>query len=197
MLSYRALARRPLQRVFAGRASTSIATDSEAKLRSNIKTLGAMLGSVIKEDDSSAFDAVEKLRALGKKWRAEGKQPATFDEMVGLVKSYDASKLLTIARAFTHFLTISNSAENHHRIRRLREGLLLANTDLALPSKEDSCGGSIKRLLQQGVSQKEVLETFANQSVEIVLTGASHWYCCSSARYCNVVVCAEQPIRQR
>ena len=42
--------------------------DTEQTLRANIRGLGAMLGKEIKEDDPEVFEAVEKLRALGKAW---------------------------------------------------------------------------------------------------------------------------------
>jgi phosphoenolpyruvate carboxylase len=96
--------------------------------------------------------------------------------MVDAVKEYDTSVLLRTSRAFSHFLALSNSAENHHRVRRLRERALLSGSDLALPAKEDSCGGSIRRLLNQGVSGKEIMETMIHQSVEIVLTGICTHY---------------------
>lgn len=108
---------------------------------------------------------------LGKQWRSkEHGDKAALDEMVEAVKKFDPPQLLRTARAFAHFLALSNSAENHHRIRRLRERALLAESDLALPSREDSCGGSITRLLHQGVSAKELFENMVHQRAEIVLT---------------------------
>jgi phosphoenolpyruvate carboxylase len=90
--------------------------------------------------------------------------------MVATVKSSDPSQLLRVSRAFSHFLALSNSAENQHRIRRLRERALLSDSGLGLSAKEDSCGGSIVRLLKNGITPKELQQTLMNQSVEIVLT---------------------------
>lgn len=156
--------------IYHGNSGFSTVKDSEHRLRSNIKSMGSMLGDIIKNDDPTVFEAVEKLRNLGKQWRSEGNDSKVLDEMVKTVKEFDAVRLLRISRAFTHFLALSNSAENHHRIRRLRERALLADNDLALPAKEDSCGGSVPRLLHQGVSAKDLLQSMTQQSVEIVLT---------------------------
>jgi hypothetical protein len=40
-------------------------TDPEEGLRANVKTLGTMLGNVIKVGDPAAFEAFEKLSTLG------------------------------------------------------------------------------------------------------------------------------------
>lgn len=110
--------------------------------------------------------------------------------MVAEVKSYDAQKLTRISRAFAHFLGLSNSAENHHRIRRLKSSF--KDSNYGLPSKEDSCAGSIRRLLANGTSVDEIFAALCSQQVEIVLTGndtcALHFFllnytsfsCCSA-----------------
>ena len=89
--------------------------------------------------------------------------------MVELVKTYDAAKLMGVARAFAHFLALSNSAENHHRIRRLRESLI--STDLAFTTTSDSCGTSLNRLRNQlNIPAVNIMDALKNQTVEIVLT---------------------------
>jgi hypothetical protein len=46
--------------------STKTTEDPDSKLRSDIKSLGSILGSYIKKDDPLVFEAVEKLRKLGR-----------------------------------------------------------------------------------------------------------------------------------
>lgn len=141
--------------------------DSSAKLRVDVKTLGATLGNIIRLNDKEVYQAVERLRPLGRQWRKEN--PKALDEMVNEVKTYSPAKLLGVARAFTHFLALSNSAENHHRIRRLRDGL--KGTRYGLASKEDSCAGAIRNLVStKKISKETVLSALSTQSVEIVLT---------------------------
>ena len=89
--------------------------------------------------------------------------------MVADVAKYDTNKLLCVARAFTHFLSLSNSAENHHRLRRLRKRMV--EHDGALSPKEDSCSGAVQRLLREKKqSVDDVYDSLCSQSVEIVLT---------------------------
>lgn len=92
--------------------------------------------------------------------------------MVEEVKRYDAKKLSSVGKAFSHFLSLSNSAENHHRMRRLREWMLENKSSAALSTKEDSALGTIRRLVNtHAMTADEVLEALSLQSVEIVLTG--------------------------
>lgn len=48
----------------------SIAITSNQKLRNDIKSLGITLGEAIKADDKNVFEAVERLRLLGREVRA-------------------------------------------------------------------------------------------------------------------------------
>jgi phosphoenolpyruvate carboxylase len=131
-----------------------------------------MLGNVISAEDQKVYESVEKLRLLGREWRGPNGEEAAFDKMVAEVKSYEPKHLLGVARAFTHFLAIANSAESHHRVRRLRQRLKDVNSDSPLSPKEDSCAGSISLLLNKyHIPPEEIMQSICSQSVEIVLTG--------------------------
>ena len=154
-------------------SSAAVTPDSGQKLRDNIRVLGNLLGEVIKADNANVFDAVEKLRALGREWREPGPNSrAKFDEMVQEVKSYDAKKLHGVSRAFTHFLSLSNSAENHHRVRRLREFLVESHSSSPLSSKLDSVLGTMRDLTStHKLTPAQIVDTLKAQSVELVFTG--------------------------
>ena len=90
----------------------------------------------------------------------EGDEGA-FDKMVKDIRLYDTKKLLVVARAFTHFLALSNSAENHHRLRRLRQRMM--DHDGAL-SPKNSCDGTVHRLVSERMkTPEEVFEISANK----------------------------------
>ena len=92
--------------------------------------------------------------------------------MVELVKGYDAQKLRGVSRAFTHFLALANSAEAHHRVRRLREWLFENHSPAALSSKSDSVLGTIRSLIKEkNMTAEEIVSALTKQKVEIVLTG--------------------------
>ena len=60
--------------------------------------------------------------------------------MIEEVKTYDIERLTKVSRAFTHFLALSNSAENHHRVRKTKIRLMKAKYGLSV--KDDSLGGN-------------------------------------------------------
>ena len=128
MQSLRA-SRRLTRPVFPGLSQISCreassAYDKDKDLRVNIRMLGNTLGNIVKSTDPEVFDAVEMLREKSRSWRSEGGNPDHFEDMVTEIASFDNKKLKGVARAFTHFLALANSAENHHRVRRLRERMM-------------------------------------------------------------------------
>eukprot|EP00750_Incisomonas_marina_P020363 INCI3980.2.p1 GENE.INCI3980.2~~INCI3980.2.p1 ORF type:complete len:625 (-),score=117.35 INCI3980.2:2650-4524(-) len=141
------------------------------RLSNDVKTLGALLGESIHQEDPDVFESVERLRSLGREWRRKDGDPKAFDDMVEDVKGMSNKKLLSVARSFANFLSLSNSTETHHRVRKLGEAEAESGTDLPLWAKDDSCGGTLRRLVQdEGHSREDVLKALAKQSVEIVLT---------------------------
>ncbi|KJE92138.1 phosphoenolpyruvate carboxylase 2 [Capsaspora owczarzaki ATCC 30864] len=94
--------------------------DKSAPLRADIKLLGRALGDTIRARDGQAtLDRVEELRALSKAWRRNG-TGESFDALVAAVHRLDATQMHSVARAFSHFLALANTAEQHHRERRRR-----------------------------------------------------------------------------
>ena len=163
------------QSVFRRGLSEVASKDAGSYLRADIRMLGNILGDSIKEDDQGVFHSVEKLRALGREWRTPGgHNKSKLDDMVKEVKSYDVKKLHGISRAFTHFLALANSAENHHRVRRLRDFLVESKSPAALSSKKDSVLGTMRNLIaSQKLKPDELIAALQLQSVELVYTGFS------------------------
>eukprot|EP01041_Mallomonas_annulata_P005192 gene5192-10384_t len=153
------------------RILSTTATDDDYKLRNDVKMLGTILGNSIKDYDPKVFEAVEKLRLLGREWRSVDGDKSAFDSIVAEVDTFDANMLLGVSRSFSHFLALSNSAEIYHRIRRLRGNLISSGTEYGLWSKHDSSAGAIRNLLyKQNIPPKDIIEALKSQKVEIVLT---------------------------
>jgi phosphoenolpyruvate carboxylase len=161
-----------------GEANTT--TPLPKALRADVKMLGQFLGEEIKRDAKcvGVYEHVEKLRLLGREWRvsADGKNGNTeselaFKKMVEHVGLQDNNTLHGIARAFTHFLALSNSAENQHRARRNREKILSAHSETALSVGQDSSGSVIESLRKdKNVSPEKIVEHLSTQMIEIVMT---------------------------
>eukprot|EP00511_Aplanochytrium_stocchinoi_P007132 CAMPEP_0204840748 /NCGR_PEP_ID=MMETSP1346-20131115/38897_1 /ASSEMBLY_ACC=CAM_ASM_000771 /TAXON_ID=215587 /ORGANISM="Aplanochytrium stocchinoi, Strain GSBS06" /LENGTH=190 /DNA_ID=CAMNT_0051978351 /DNA_START=32 /DNA_END=600 /DNA_ORIENTATION=+ len=147
------------------------ADPNRIELRADVKRLGKVLGNIIAQEDEKVFAYVESLRNLGKDFRRNDSKTA-FDEMVEKAKSMTALEAKGVARAYAHFLALSNCAETHHRVRELDElRQLKHDTVSAFPSREDSCRGAISALLNdEGLSPQEVRNTLLKQRVELVLT---------------------------
>jgi len=191
----------PFPTLFAGRGtvgkkatasqSTSVQAgenaehDIDAQLRNDVRTMGALLGKAIRQQDGEdLFHRVEVLRGLCKSWRGFGagrdaskakEADNTFKLMATFASSLSDEELVTVSRAFAHFLALTNAAESHHRARRIRNELSKAQTTnadhmRALPEKRDSCGGALADLVSNGADPKALWDSLIKQEVEIVLT---------------------------
>ena len=167
----------PLSETNNEATSTSpIMGDRDAPLRADVRTMGSLLGQIIRDHHGDEiFEKIEDLRALAKKWREAGAgrnsdkaddAKKAFDELAKLCSNLTDEELLIISRAFTHFLAIANSAEAHHRIRLLNQ----TETRYALPYKPDSCGGVLEALMEQGKTPEQIYECLTTQQTELVLT---------------------------
>jgi phosphoenolpyruvate carboxylase len=104
-------------------------------------------------------------------WRLPESDLSAFSAMVDKVKACDASTLHGVGKSFAHFLALANTAENNHRIRKLRATLVKGDVEFGLWPQRDSCVGSIEDLLQhKGIAVDQVMNALKTQTVEIVLT---------------------------
>ncbi|WP_433232846.1 phosphoenolpyruvate carboxylase [Actinomadura formosensis] len=88
-------------------------------LRRDVRLLGAMLGdSLVEYGGKGLLDDVERLRhAVIAARRGE----AGIEEVAALVDGWTLERAGQVARAFTVYFHLTNLAEEHHRIRTLRE----------------------------------------------------------------------------
>ena len=93
--------------------------DPHLPLRADVNLLGTLLGEALQQiEGRDVYDAVECVRALAKK--ARDGDAADLEAMEQTLTQLPVESALTVARAFAHFLTLANIAEQHHRIRRRR-----------------------------------------------------------------------------
>ena len=96
--------------------------DKDQALRDDVRTLGAMVGDLIREqsgDDLYEFVENARLRAIR---RREGNEKPG-EELAELVGNLDATEALQVIRSFSTYFQMVNTAEKVHRIRRRREYL--------------------------------------------------------------------------
>ena len=92
---------------------------TDAALRDDVRTLGAMLGKLLVDlEGQPLFDAVESIRRTARARRAG--DPTAADRLSAFLEQHDAEKVRTVVRAFSAYFGLVNMAERVHRIRRRR-----------------------------------------------------------------------------
>ena len=96
-----------------------------AAMRHDVRLLGELLGQVISESDGpDLLDDVEQLRHRVIAARSSGADDngvEADDDIAALVASWPLARAAAVARAFTVYFHLANLAEEHQRIRTLRE----------------------------------------------------------------------------
>ena len=96
--------------------------DKDQALRDDVRTLGSMVGDLIREQGGEElFDFVETARLRSIRRREGNEKPG--EELAKLVENLDPKLALQVIRSFSTYFQMVNTAEKVHRIRRRREYL--------------------------------------------------------------------------
>ena len=126
-------------------------------LRDDVHLLGDLLGETLRAQEGEAlFAMVERVRALAK---------TDFDALTELLAAHPAAEALPVARAFAHFLTLANIAEQHHRVRRRREYQRVPDA----PPQPGSCEEVFARL-RTSIDADRLYDAVTSLRIELVLT---------------------------
>ncbi|MFK7930083.1 MAG: phosphoenolpyruvate carboxylase [Myxococcota bacterium] len=135
-------------------------------LHADVRDLSTALGRVVRRLEGEAvFEAVEALRRATRARRHGSDDALTLDGVLELVQGMDAPTTTKVARAFTLFFVLINTAEQVHRARRRRH---YARTDAV--HQPGSIGWALALLASGGASADEVAEALAALEVSPVLT---------------------------
>ena len=147
----------------------------ELPLRRDIRSLGTLLGQVLREQAGDAlFNTVESLRRTAIARRDADSRA----DLPAALKQLDAAQALIhaaaadpttayrLARAFAFYFELSNLAETNHRKRRRRASRLDANT----PPQRGSLRGTLRRLRESGRTRQEALALLARICITPVFT---------------------------
>ncbi|CAM9448933.1 unnamed protein product [Pylaiella littoralis] len=138
------------------------------RLRADVKMLGGILGRTIeKHSGTETLNHVEDLRSLARAWRAGESELSVLADKV---TTLSAEEMLAVAKAFSHFFSLANAADNHHRVRRMRERIQ-ESQGLAVARREDSSLGTIEALLEnKKATPDQIINALSTQKAELVLT---------------------------
>ncbi|QYJ90229.1 phosphoenolpyruvate carboxylase [Shewanella halotolerans] len=135
-------------------------TDMYASLRSNVGTLGQILGDTIRTHmDEPFLDKIEQIRHLAKSSR-QGNDTAR-EQMLTLLAALPDEELVPFAKAFNQFLNLANIAEQFHTISRNCDELV------CVPDPVDQLLG---RMLNGRIDQDKMLECLQTLDIDLVLT---------------------------
>jgi phosphoenolpyruvate carboxylase len=91
-------------------------------MRREVRLLGDILGQVISESGGrDLLDDVERLRRAAIGARRDGAGQHADDDIAALVARWPLDRAEAVARAFTVYFHLANLAEEHQRVRTLRE----------------------------------------------------------------------------
>jgi phosphoenolpyruvate carboxylase len=140
------------------------AKDNERPLVEDIRSLGRILGDVIREQEGvDAYELVERIRKLSVAFRRDADHEAD-KALKSLLKSLSAEQTVSVIRAFTYFSHLANLAEDRHHIRRR------AIHERAGDTQEGSIEVALARLRWAGIGAKTVAQTLAHSYLSPVLT---------------------------
>lgn len=150
----------------------------EVPLRRDVRSLGLLLGAVIREQaGEQAFAAEEELRQLAIQHRSlnndQGEACLDFpgerelqERAVQIIGSMSAAEAYLVVKAFSTYFLLTNLAENNHRKRRRRAAMLASKE----PDKPGSLQGTFLRMRSAGVSAVEALNWLRQVQVIPVFT---------------------------
>lgn len=128
-------------------------------MRSNVSMLGTLLGDTIKEAlGEHILEKVETIRKLSKSSRAGNE--ASRQELLTTLQNLSNDELLPVARAFSQFLNLTNTAEQYHSISPHGEAA----------SNPEALAQLFTRLKDKKLSEQDMRSAVDELSIELVLT---------------------------
>ncbi|HTD21189.1 MAG TPA: phosphoenolpyruvate carboxylase [Terriglobales bacterium] len=142
----------------------------EAPLRRDVRSLGIILGRVIKEQrGEQQFQAVEQLRELLIKHRQQKNSaagPPLIHQARQLIEKMSLADAYYTTKAFSIYFELTNLAETNHRGRRRQA----AQADPERPPLPGSFSGTLRRIRNDDISEGQALEYLRQVRVIPVFT---------------------------
>jgi phosphoenolpyruvate carboxylase len=133
------------------------------RLRDDVRLLGELVGEVLREQGGpELFEAVEHVRTAAIELRSSH---ASDDALLAWVEQQSTRRLLQLVRAFSAYFHLINLAEQHHRVRTLRE----RQRSQAAPLHE-SVAAAVSELAEAGVTPEQLGEALRRVEVHPVFT---------------------------
>lgn len=122
--------------------------------------LGRFLGETISDaQGSDILDLIENIRVLSRDSRAGNDQAR--QKLLDTLATISNDNIIPVARAFSHFLNLTNIAEQYQTISRHHDDF---------DYSQRSIGNLFSKLKQQNIQPEHILNAIDNLLIELVLT---------------------------
>jgi phosphoenolpyruvate carboxylase len=147
------------------RADEALALEEDARLRTDIRLLGRILGDTVRDQEGAdVFDLVERIRQTSIRFHRDDDRPARH-ELEIILNSMSISQTVRIVRAFSYFSHLANIAEDQNNIRQMRTH----STSGGAP-RSGTLASVLAHAREAGFSATDLRKFFAGALVGPVLT---------------------------
>src|SRR6478735_3627137 len=106
--------------VRSNRTDEALALEEDARLRTDIRLLGRILGDTVRDQEGAeVFDLVERIRQTSIRFHRDEDKLAR-RELENILDGMSTSDTVRIVRAFSYFSHLANIAEDQNNIRQMR-----------------------------------------------------------------------------
>jgi len=147
------------------KALEDLALEEDARLRSDIRLLGRILGDTVRDQEGAdVFDLVERIRQTSIRFHRDADRPAR-RELEIILDSMSISETVRIVRAFSYFSHLANIAEDQNNIRQMRARNTVGGT-----GRPGTLAATLSHARAAGFSTADLLYFFSSALVSPVLT---------------------------
>src|SRR5437588_8066330 len=148
----------------SNRAEEAQALEEDARLRTDIRLLGRILGDTVRDQEGAdVFDLVERIRQTSIRFHRDDDRPAR-RELEIILDSMSISETVRIVRAFSYFSHLANIAEDQNNIRQMRARSATKNGGSGVLAE------TLAHAKAAGISADELRRFFKEAQVSPVLT---------------------------
>src|SRR6266478_4761935 len=146
-------------------AREALALEEDARLRTDIRLLGRILGDTVRDQEGAdVFDLVERIRQTSIRFHRDDDRPAR-RELEIILDSMSISETVRIVRAFSYFSHLANIAEDQNNIRQMR-----ACSSAGGSSRPGTLALTLSHARAAGFSAADLRRFFESALVSPVLT---------------------------
>src|SRR6266480_2406177 len=149
----------------SNRSDEALALEEDARLRTDIRLLGRILGDTVRDQEGSdLFDLVERIRQTSIRFHRDDDRPARH-ELEIILDSMSTSQTVRIVRAFSYFSHLANIAEDQNNIRQMRSRSTAGGSP-----RSGTLALTLSHARAAGFSSADLRNFFAEALVSAVLT---------------------------